>query len=93
MSGAALLVIGRGSVLAREFILRNPDLPLRSVGHGEAGTASCHEGAACVVVTAGGGSTACTARVVGAAGCAAAACAAAGIVAALPVTAPLASAS
>jgi dTDP-4-dehydrorhamnose reductase/UDP-glucose 4-epimerase len=49
MSGATLLVIGGGSVLAREFAARNPDLPLRVVGHAAADRADAYEGIACAV--------------------------------------------
>ncbi len=49
MSGAPLLVIGRGSYLAREFMTRHADLSLRAIGHDEANRAEHYEGASCVV--------------------------------------------
>lgn len=49
MSGATLLVIGRSSHLAREFMARHADLPLKAIGHDEAGDPACYEGVACVV--------------------------------------------
>lgn len=49
MSGATLLVIGRNSYLAREFVARHADLPLRPIGHDEAGDPAAYEGVGCVV--------------------------------------------
>jgi dTDP-4-dehydrorhamnose reductase/UDP-glucose 4-epimerase len=49
MSRQVLLVIGSNSYLAREFIERHPDLPLRAVGHGAAGDPAVYEDVACVV--------------------------------------------
>jgi len=49
MSAAETIVVGRGSLLAREFAARHADLVLRAVGHADAGDASVYEGARCVV--------------------------------------------
>ncbi|HTP63180.1 MAG TPA: hypothetical protein VMJ14_14005 [Burkholderiales bacterium] len=49
MSDPVLLVIGRDSYLAREFIARHAELPLRAIGHGDAGNPAHYEGAACAV--------------------------------------------
>lgn len=49
ISAAALLVIGRGSWLAREFMARHADLPLRPIAHAEAGREANYEGACGVV--------------------------------------------
>jgi len=49
MSPPALLVIGRDSYLAREFVARHADLPMRAIGHGDAADPASYEGAACVV--------------------------------------------
>lgn len=49
MSRETLLVIGRNSYLAREFLERHPDLPLRAVGHHQAGDPAAYEDVACVV--------------------------------------------
>ena len=46
MSGATLLVIGRNSHLAREFMARHADLPLRAIGHEEADAPAHYEGVA-----------------------------------------------
>lgn len=49
MSRDVLLLIGRNSYLAGEFLARHADLPLRAIGHGEAGKPAVYEGVACVV--------------------------------------------
>jgi UDP-glucose 4-epimerase len=49
MSGPLALVIGSGSYLAREFIARCSDLPLRAIAHGEADQAAHYEGVSAVV--------------------------------------------
>lgn len=49
MSRATLLVIGRSSFLAREFLARNADLDLRAIGHQQAGEPAAYEGIACAV--------------------------------------------
>lgn len=45
----AVLVVGAGSFLAREFIGANPDLRIRAVGHLEADEPAHYEGIGCVV--------------------------------------------
>lgn len=49
MDDAALVVVGRNSVLAREFASRHADLVHRVVGHERAAEDSAYEGADCVV--------------------------------------------
>lgn len=44
-----VLVIGRNSHLAREFMARHADLPLRAIGHGEADDPIHYDGVACAV--------------------------------------------
>ncbi len=44
-----LLVIGRNSHLAREFMARHPDLPLRAIGHGEVDDPAHYDGVASAV--------------------------------------------
>ena len=46
MSGAALLVIGRNSHLAREFMARHADLPLRAIGHEQVDEPAHYDGVA-----------------------------------------------
>ena len=49
MSAAETIVVGRSSLLAREFEARHADVVLRVVGHAEAGDATAYEGARSVV--------------------------------------------
>jgi dTDP-4-dehydrorhamnose reductase/UDP-glucose 4-epimerase len=49
MSAAETIVVGRGSLLAREFTARHPDIVLRAIGHAEADVAAAYEGARCIV--------------------------------------------
>lgn len=49
MSAAETIVVGRSSLLAREFAARHADIVLRVLGHAEAGDAAAYEGAQCVV--------------------------------------------
>jgi dTDP-4-dehydrorhamnose reductase/UDP-glucose 4-epimerase len=49
MSAAETIVVGRGSLLAREFAARHADAVLRSIGHAEADDGRHYEGARCVV--------------------------------------------
>mgnify|MGYP001603481135 FL=1 len=49
MSAAETIVVGRSSLLAREFGARHTDLVLRAVGHAEAGDETLYEGARSVV--------------------------------------------
>jgi UDP-glucose 4-epimerase len=49
MSAAETVVVGRSSLLAREFAARHPDVVLRTLGHAEADDASAYAGARCVV--------------------------------------------
>lgn len=49
MSAAGTIVVGRSSLLAREFSARHPDLVLRVLGHAEADDAAAYENAGCVV--------------------------------------------
>jgi nucleoside-diphosphate-sugar epimerase len=44
-----LLVIGKNSFLAREFLASNSDLSFQAIGHGDAHRDSLYEGASCVV--------------------------------------------
>jgi UDP-glucose 4-epimerase len=49
MDGASLVLIGRNSLLAREFAARHPELVRRVLGHAQAGDTAAYEGARCVV--------------------------------------------
>ena len=49
MDGASLVLIGRNSLLAREFAARHAGLVRRVLGHAQAGDAAAYEGAHCVV--------------------------------------------
>lgn len=49
MSAAETIVVGRSSLLAREFAARHSDLVLRVLDHAEAEDAAAYEGARCVV--------------------------------------------
>jgi len=49
MSAAETIVVGRNSLLAREFAARHGDLVLRAIGHAQAGESALYEGARCVV--------------------------------------------
>jgi dTDP-4-dehydrorhamnose reductase/UDP-glucose 4-epimerase len=49
MSAAETIVVGRSSLLAREFAARHSDIVLRVLGHAEADDAAAYEGARCVV--------------------------------------------
>ena len=49
MSAARILVVGRNSLLAREFAARDAGAVRRVLGHAEAGDAAAYEGADCVV--------------------------------------------
>lgn len=49
MDAAETIVVGRSSLLARDFVARHPDLVVRALGHAEAGDAMNYEGARCVV--------------------------------------------
>jgi len=49
MSAAETIIVGQGSLLAREFAARHADIVLRAVRHGEAADPAVYEGARCVV--------------------------------------------
>lgn len=49
MDAAALVVVGRSSLLAREFAARHGDLVARTVGHAEARSEAAFAGARCIV--------------------------------------------
>jgi len=49
MDAAALVVVGRNSLLAREFVSRHADLVRRVLGHEQAAADAAYEGAGCVV--------------------------------------------
>lgn len=49
MSAAETVVVGRSSLLAREFAARHPGLVMRTVGHADAGDEAAYDGARCVV--------------------------------------------
>lgn len=49
MSAAETILVGRGSVLAREFAARHPETVLRALGHADALDAASFDGARCVV--------------------------------------------
>ncbi len=49
MSAAETIVVGRSSLLAREFAARHADAVLRAIGHAQAGDPALYEGARCVV--------------------------------------------
>ena len=49
MSAAETIVVGRSSLLAREFSARHPDLVIRVLGHAEADDAAAYKNASCVV--------------------------------------------
>jgi len=48
-AAAETVVVGRGSLLAREFVARHPDLVLRTLGHAEVDDAAAYAGARSVV--------------------------------------------
>jgi len=49
MSAAETIVVGRSSLLAREFSASHADIVLRAIGHAEAGDAALYDGARSVV--------------------------------------------
>ncbi len=49
MDAAETIVVGRSSLLARDFVARHPELVLRVLGHAEADEAKNYEGARCVL--------------------------------------------
>ena len=49
MNPPAILVVGCNSYLAREFMARHADLPLRAIGHAAAGEPAAYDGVDCVV--------------------------------------------
>jgi dTDP-4-dehydrorhamnose reductase len=49
MSAAETIVVGRSSLLAREFSARHPEVVMRVLGHADADDAAAYAGARCVV--------------------------------------------